>query len=121
MPRHDFEQRHCQIERFISDMKSLLGRPIGNIRPTGNKILLKLDPRPAQTGLLHVPEAYQERQVTGTVVSWGNRIHAPVLVYLREGMRVRLRNDICGIETWIGSDEYRLIQDGDLLCQIEVV
>ena len=95
-------------------MKSNLGRPIGNLRPTGNKILLRLDPRPAQTGLLIVPEAYQERQLTGTVVSWGGRIHAPVLDYLREGMRVRVRNDICGYETWVGDVEYRLIQDGDV-------
>lgn len=102
-------------------MKSNLGRPIGNIRPTGNKILLKLDPRPSQTGLLHVPESYQERQLTGTVVSWGNRVHAPVLSYLREGMHVRVRNDICGVETWIGDQEHRLIQDGDLLCEIESV
>jgi co-chaperonin GroES (HSP10) len=99
-------------------MKSNLGRPIGNIRPTGNKILLKLDPRSAQTGLLHVPEAYQERQLTGVVVSWGNRIHAPVLAYLREGMRIRLRNDICGYETWVGDQEYRLIQDGDLIAEL---
>lgn len=102
-------------------MKSNLGRPIGSLRPTGNKILLKLDPRPAQTGLLHVPEAYQERQLTGAVVSWGNRIHAPVLAYLRKGMRIRLRNDICGIETWVGAIEHRLIQDGDLLCELEEV
>ena len=102
-------------------MKSNLGRPIGNIRPTGNKILLKLDPRPAQTGLLHVPEAYQERQLTGVVVSWGNRIHAPVLAYLREGMRIRLRNDICGYETWVGDVEHRIIQDGDVLCELEEI
>jgi co-chaperonin GroES (HSP10) len=99
-------------------MKSNIGRPIGNLRPTGNKILLKLDPRPAQTGLLIVPEAYQERQLTGTVEAWGERIHAPVLAYLRKGMHVRVRNDICGYETWVGDVEYRLIQDGDLLYEV---
>lgn len=102
-------------------MRGESGRPIGNLRPIGNKILLKLDPRPAQTGLLHVPEQYQERQLTGVVVSWGNRVHKPVLDYLRVGMRIRLRNDICGIETWVGQDEYRLIQDGDVLCEMEEV
>lgn len=108
---------HCILKPH-KEMRTTIGKPIGNIRPTGNKILLKLDPRPAQRGLLHVPEQYQERQITGVVVSWGNRIHAPVLEYLRVGMRIRLRNDICGIETWIGDEEHRLIQDGDLLAEI---
>ena len=99
-------------------MKSNLGRPIGMLRPIGNKILVKLDPRPAQTGLLVVPEAYQERQLTGVIESWGERVHAPVLADIRKGMRVRLRNDICGYETWVGQDEFRLVHDGDLIAAL---
>ena len=86
------------------------------LRPTGNKILVRMDDPPAQTGLIFIPESCRENPNTGRVVSIGAGPfpHSPCAA----GDRVRLRNSICGHVVMVGSELHRLVFDGDVIGRI---
>jgi len=52
--------------------------------PTGDRVIIKRDPKVEKVGEIHVPDVHQDYPLSGTVVAIG-----PEVMYLRPEMRVR--------------------------------
>lgn len=86
------------------------------VRPTGNKILVRPDPAPAQVGLIIIPEMARQNPLTGTVIAAGaGPFQSPPPA---NGTTVYLRNEICGYEVYIEGVRHRLVFDGDVIGEV---
>lgn len=83
------------------------------MKPTGNKILVRVDAKPVSHGLIFIPEEFRSHPLTGFVVSMGRGPFA--MSPCQPGDYVQLRNSICGYEVFVGGVYHRLVFDGDVI------
>ena len=84
-----------------------------NLQALGTRVLVKMDERSCDTSGIVIPEAYVQREVTGTVKSVGEYVE---LIDLEEKVLLRHQS---GIELSIDGEQYTIVEEDDILGRIE--
>ena len=84
-----------------------------NLQALGTRVLVKMDERAHKCSGIVIPEAYVQREVTGTVKSVGEYVE---LIDIDEKVLLRHQS---GIELIIDGEEYTVVDEDDIIGRIE--
>ncbi|MCI1983116.1 MAG: co-chaperone GroES [Oscillospiraceae bacterium] len=93
-----------------------------NVKPLGTKVLLKQEEAEEKTksGIL-LPSGAKEKPIAGIVVEVGPgevKDGKEIKMFIQKGQRV-IYNKYSGTEVKIGDEEYRIVDQSDILATIE--